>query len=210
MRWIPILLGSISLLAHADADSGGGSKLKSGTFVDTFLTAAVDAIAGPPDETSLQELRSFKHAGIAFQYPAALHVTLEQGDEGSARWKFGRGDFELELDASLGVSHARDYLRAFAGLLADEKANSEWIDDPAVTWCGHEILPSHLRVTLFGDRHDMRAFDLPAPEGETRFVIFEDVLADGRLSKLATAAYATFTKSLQCETKPDAERASQP
>jgi len=195
MRRLPTMFIVFSLSACAGAKD---EEPKRDGAWNTFWTAARDAIAGPPDEKALLERRHFEQAGIAFDYPAPLHVTSDA--DGDPNWTLTYGDFDLDVYAyAQGNIDAADYLGALESVLGTERANVETsVDTAPVMWCGRKITPVRMRLTLFGDRHDFRGYDLPAPAGETRFLIFDDVLVNGKNSSTAEAAFAAVAASLRC------------
>jgi hypothetical protein len=163
-----------------------------------FWQAMRDAVAGAPDASALAERRRFDAAGITFEYPAPLHLTRDP--DGDPNWTLTYGDFDLDVYAYAHASpDSADYLAALESVLGTERAHVETpADGETVTWCGREIKPVRMRLTLFGDRHDFRGYDLPAPAGETRFLIFDDVLENGKLSKTAEATFAAVAATLRC------------
>jgi|GEM_PF-3350279 len=163
---------------------------------NTFWSAARDYAAGPPTAKALGERRHFEQAGIAFDYPAPLRMAV--GNDGD-KWTLTYGDFDLELHAPKVEMGSGDYIGLLADVLDSERARVEALAGMAVTWCGQEIKPVHMRFTMFGDRHDMRGYDMPAPDGEARFIVFDDVLVDGKSSAVSEAAFALLASTIQCK-----------
>lgn len=187
----------LSAAAHAAEATTAEQPQKQSSW-NTFWRAARDAIAGAPDARALAERRRFEAAGISFEYPAPLHLTRDA--DGDPNWTLTYGDFDLDVYAfALEGPDAGDYLGALESVLGTERANVETpADDEPVTWCGREITPVRMRLTLFGDHHDFRGYDLPAPEGETRFLVFDDVLVNGKRSKTAEVTFAAVAATLRC------------
>jgi hypothetical protein len=188
--------GVLSAAAHA-AEPTTAEPQKQSSW-NTFWRAARDAIAGAPDARALSERRRFEAAGISFEYPAPLHLTRDA--DGDPNWTLTYGDFDLDVYAfAQEGTDAGAYLGALESVLGTERANVETpADGESVTWCGRAITPVRMRLTLFGDRHDFRGYDLPAPAGETRFLIFDDVLVNGKRSKTAEVTFAAVAATLRC------------
>ena len=197
-RWAFVVAAGVSVIAHA-AESTAEEPPKQSRW-NIFWQAMRDAVAGAPDASSLAERRRFEGAGITFEYPAPLHLTRDP--DGDQNWTLTYGDFDLDVYAYAHASPgSADYLAALESVLGTERANVETpADGESVTWCGREIKPVRMRLTLLGDRHDFRGYDLPAPEGETRFLIFDDVLEHGKRSQTADATFAAVAATLRCST----------
>lgn len=192
MRRIAMSLVVASLAACARATD---QEPKQDSLWNTFWSAARDYAAGPPDAKALSGRRRFEQAGISFEYPAPLRATVgSDGDD----WTLTYGDFDLELHAPQVEMSADDYVGTLAAVFDNGRAHVEKLDGLPVTWCGHDITPVHVRFTMFGDRHDMRGYDLPAPKGESRFLVFDDVLVDGMSSTVADAAFVIVAATLRC------------
>jgi len=195
-RWTFVVAACVSGIAHA-AESTAEEPPKQSRW-NIFWQAMRDALAGAPDASALAERRRFEAAGITFEYPAPLHLTSDP--DGDPNWTLTYGDFDLDVYAFAHESpNSADYLGALESVLGTERANVETPSDgEPVTWCGRRITPVRMRLTLFGDRHDFRGYDLPAPAGETRFLIFDDVLEHGKRSQIAEATFVAVAATLRC------------
>jgi hypothetical protein len=186
-----------SAAAHA-AEAETAEQAQKQSSWNIFWRAARDAIAGAPAASALTERRRFEAAGISFEYPALLHLTRDA--DGDPNWTLTYGDFDLDVYAfAQEGTDAGAYLGALESVLGTERANVETpADGEPVTWCGRQITPVRMRLTLFGDRHDFRGYDLPAPAGETRFLVFDDVLENGKYSRAAEATFTAVAATLRC------------
>ncbi len=190
-----LLLAGCALAAGCAA--GSGDPVATASAWDTFWNAACDAATGEPSEEDLAPVSHFAQAGIEFDHPSVLR--LRRDEKGYPRWTLSRGDVEVELHAPTSELAADDYLGLLAGVLDSDRAKVERLADvPALALCGRTVTPIRLRLTLFGDRHEMTGIDLPAPDGESRFLVFDDVLDDGQGSRTAAAAFRRVLDSLRC------------
>ena len=186
-----------SAAVHA-AEAETAEQAQKQSSWNIFWRAARDAIAGAPAASALSERRRFEAAGISFEYPAPLHLACDA--DGDPNWTLTYGDFDLDVYAfAQEGTDAGAYLGALESVLGTERAKVETpADGEPVSWCGREITPVRMRLTLFGDRHDFRGYDLPAPAGETRFLIFDDVLVNGKRSQTAEVTFAAVAATLRC------------
>jgi len=163
-------------------------------LAETHVFAARSPDTKNMDEASLRDRAHFEEAGVAFDYPAALRVMRDE--DGHPWWTLTRGDFKLDVYAPphIGVG-ALDVLVERYG---DDRHEVERVRGEPVLWCGREFQPVHIRLTVFGNRREMRGYDLPAPAGETRFLIFDDVLVNGKRSKTAEVTFAAVAATLRC------------
>jgi len=67
-----------------------------------------------------------------------------------------------------------------------------------VEFCGQHVEPVRLQLTLLDDPHEMKGYDLPAPDGEARFLVFDDALENNQPSAVAAATFAAVTATLRC------------
>jgi len=162
----------------------------------TLWNAFWDELAGKPDARALSERRHFNQAGISFDYPAALHV--ERDSKGDL-WRLGYGDFELEVHES---AHAAVSAAALFDGLSEVFGHRAQPGTAAagdvVEFCGQHVEPVRLQLTLLDDPHEMKGYDLPAPDGEARFLVFDDALENNQPSAVAAATFAAVTATLRC------------
>jgi len=143
-------------------------------------------------ETSIPRAH-FEHAGLAFDYPAGMSVSL---DDDAPRWVLTHGDFMLHVGAPSYAAGSENFLSLF--LIGSDNSTLDILADAQVTWCGRKISPIHWRITIERYRHDLKAYDLPSPESEARFLVFDDILVDGRPSPIAEATLAAIAATLRC------------
>ena len=162
--------------------------------------AFVDALRGEPGPKELARTERFSGGGVSFDVPAVLRRQV-QGEERSREWSFSRGSFELELHDVEGRFEVADLL----GTLVDAMGGGPRIKaegpEPGrkVTLCGREVESVRARLQALGDWTVYEGFDLPAPEGRTRWLMFEDEPVKGQPSATARATYAAVLGSLRCE-----------
>lgn len=183
------LAGGALALALAGCDSGG-----------LMLDSAVDELRGPPSAEALKKTAHFEGAGLAFDYPAVLRVREETEDDGGREWNFEYGMYTLEVYAPKHAIAAADYLGAMqeifgGGRSVDARALAE--GEP-VELCGAARTPVTIEVKLMGDWSRLEAFDLPAPPGESRLLIFDDELTTPEGTALGRAARERVLASLSC------------
>lgn len=165
------------------------------------LQAGWEATWGGPSDEALARSEHFEGAGIAFDYPAALRRRESVDEDGDRTWSFEYGMFELELYAPKSPVQAEMYLSALSEMLQGGRR----IDatDPAVgkteTLCGRPLTATTLRIKMMGDWSEQEAFDLPAPEGEARLLMFDDEPVDGKPSKVARATRERVLSTLRCD-----------
>ncbi len=183
---------ALMLLALTACDDGIG-RAAMGAFVDT--------LKGEPDAEELARSEKFDGAGIRFDYPAALRRRESSEDDGGRSWSFEYGLFELEMYAPTSEVRAADYLEMLGSFL--EGGNSLDAEKIAPgrteTLCGHVITATKLRVKVMGDWSEYQAFDLPAPEGQARLLIFDDEPVNGQPSAAAKATWERVLASLECD-----------
>lgn len=197
------LLACAAVLAAGCSD---GSKQQAEPAIEQesmwgiFWAAFSDELAGQPSDDDLKAAARFEQAGIAFEHPALLRVRSDDDVE-TPTWSLSRGDFELELHAPKGDVSADDYI----GLLAEMAGGDDAIDyaekTHPVDWCGRRIEATEVSFELFGDVHVFTGFDLPAPEGESRYLVFDDVLIGGQPSKVFTRTLEMMKTSVTCAEK---------
>lgn len=192
----------ILLLAYgwAATDARFGADVR--MYSSVFVYAMIDEWRGPPDAEDLEATAHFDEAGIAFDYPAVLRRRDETDVAGERTWSFEYGMFSLELHAPQRPLHAE----AMLGVLADFlDVGGRSIDAQApeagrtVSLCGRETVATRTRVKLMGAWSQYEGFDLPAPDGEARMLLFSDEQTGGAASALAQATYARVFDSLRCD-----------
>lgn len=191
MRRQAALAAGVLALAGCDANSGAGIAART----------AWDLVRGDPSAAALAESARFEAAGIAFDYPAVLRLRERIEDDGDRSWSFEHGMFELEL------SERRLPLRAeaFLGLLGDmfeggRRIDAKPLDDGRTeTICGQRLTATRLRIRFAGDWSEMQGFDLPAPPGESRLLIFHDEPGGDHPSAVARATWERVLGSLRCD-----------
>jgi hypothetical protein len=181
----------VSLLPGCDANSGGGIAART----------AWDLLRGEPSAEALAETAHFEGAGIAFDYPAVLRLREVTDDDGERSWSFEHGLFELELSERRVPLRAADFL----GLLGDMFEGGRRVDAKPLdagrteTLCGHRLTATRLRLKLAGDWSELQGFDLPAPPGESRLLIFDDEPGGEHPSAVARATWERVLGSLRCD-----------
>jgi hypothetical protein len=192
----------VAIAAAAPRVRAGDDDVTPQSGWDTFWNAASDELAGPPDARALAKMERFDRSGISFDYPAVLRLRRDRktaDDAGDAHWNLSRGDFELDLHDASDAFSADAYFEMLGSLFDDERGDVEGPEPGIeVTWCGRTIRAVRLRVTMFGDRHEMLGFGLPAPEGRSRVLLFDDVIVDGAGSTTASATFAAVDRSIRC------------
>jgi hypothetical protein len=176
---VPLLL--------AGCDSGG-----------LVWNSAMDELRGPPSTKALSETAHFEGGGLAFDYPAVLRVREEM--DGGRQWKLEYGMYTLEVYAPKYEIAAADYL----GTLQEVLAGGRSIDARPMTrgkpvaLCGAPRTPVRVEIKMMGEWSRREAFDLPAPEGEARLLIFDDELLDPLGTALGRATRERVLGSLRC------------
>jgi hypothetical protein len=171
-----------------------------------FGNAFWDELRGAPDAEDLVASAHFEGAGIAFDYPAVLHLRGGSDDDGDRSWSLEYGMFELEVRAPYYETTAADSL----GVLADLFDGGRSLDaEPPVqgrtlTLCGEEVTSTRIRMKIVGDWSDMEGFDLPAEPGRSRLLIFSDEPVGGEPTPLSRATFERVISTLRCG--PDEER----
>jgi hypothetical protein len=109
--------------------------------------------------------------------------------------------FELQLLAPQGELRGADYLGLLGSLFEGGRSIDAEAPGPGrtETICGHRITATRLRIKLMGDWSEQQAFDLPAPPGESRVLIFDDEPVDGKPSAVAAATWERVLGSLRCD-----------
>lgn len=193
MRRGRLALPAVALLALA----GCGRNSSGGIFFHT----AWDLLWGEPDAEALAPSRRFAEAGIAFDYPALLRRREETDDDGSRSWSLEHGMFELELSARRDGVTAEDLLGTLGGMF--EGGRSLDAEGPmpgrVATLCGQRLTALRLRLKIAGDWSELEGFDLPAPAGESRLLLFDDEPVGDRPSAVARATYERVLGSLRCD-----------
>ena len=179
----------------SDRDEGEAAPRSAwGTFIGAFS----DELRGAPSAESLKKTRRFDQAGVAFDYPAVLRLTVDTDSYPS--WTLTHGDLDLEVHAPDSDFASRDYLVSLADAFDSEGAPSEGPESGVtVIWCGASITAVRVRLSILGDRHELLGFDLPGAVDGNRFVIFDDMLVDGRWSNTAQAAFEELSNSIRCD-----------
>ena len=181
------------------------------------LQAGLEAVWGEPSAESLARSEHFEGAGIAFDYPAALRRRESVDEDGDRSWSFEYGMFELEVMAQNTPIGAQLYLDALSAMFQGGRR----IDatDPRAgrteSLCGQRLTATTLRVKLMDDWSELEAFDLPAPEGEARLLVFDDEPLHGKPSAVARATRERVLATLRCDpafpaatTAPDSDPAT--
>jgi hypothetical protein len=181
----------VSVLGGCDANSGAGIASRT----------AWDLLRGDPSEEALAQSARFEGGGIAFDYPGVLRLRESTDEDGDRSWSLEHGMFELE------VSARKDELRAadFLGVLGDMFAGGRSIDSKPLdagrteVLCGHRMTATRLRMKVAGDWSELQGFDLPAPPGEARMLIFDDEPGGANPSAVARATWERVLGSLRCD-----------
>jgi hypothetical protein len=165
------------------------------------LRAGWEAVWGGPSEEALARSERFEGAGLAFDYPAALHRRESVDEDGDRTWSFEYGMFELEVYAPTSPIDSALYLSALSDMFQGGRRMDA--TDPASgrteSLCGQRLTATTLRIKLMDDWSELEAFDLPAPEGEARLLIFDDEPVDGRPSSVARATRERVLATLRCD-----------
>lgn len=190
MRFLSIVV-LIPLLAGCE--SGGTGSI--------FWHTVWDLLRGEPSEQALARSARFDEAGIAFDYPAVLRRRESIDEDGDRRWSLEYGMFELEMGAYRNDVRVADFLGLLGDMFAGGKRiDSEPLSDGAtLTLCGSPVTATRLRLKLAGDWSELDGFDLPAPPGESRMLIFDDEPVAGKPSAIARATWKRVTASLHCD-----------
>jgi hypothetical protein len=180
------------------ACGGGDDKIERRSMFDTLTGAFSDELRGAPSAAALREIARFEQSGVAFDHPALLRVRVDENEYPS--WSLTRGDFELELHAPGSGFDATDYLDALAGAMpADPRPSAELARMRKVNWCGEEIEAVVRYVSFIGDVHELIGYDLPDGRSGTRFLVFDDLPADGHRSAVDRAAFDALAGSIRCD-----------
>jgi hypothetical protein len=186
-----LLVLALLALAGCERNSSGG----------IFLHTAWDLLWGEPDAEALAPSRRFDEAGIAFDYPALLRRREETDDDGSRSWSLEHGMFELQLEARPDALSAADLLGTLGGMF--EGGRSLDAEGPmpgrVASMCGQRLTALRLRLKIAGDWSELEGFDLPAPAGESRLLLFDDEPVGDRPSAVARATYERVLGSLRCD-----------
>jgi hypothetical protein len=165
------------------------------------LQAGWEATWGGPSDEALAQSEHFEGAGIAFDYPAVLRRRESVDEDGDRTWSFEYGMFELELYAPNTPVSSALYLSALSEMFQGGRR----IDatDPAAgrteSLCGQSLTATTLRIKMMGDWSEQEAFDLPAPAGEARLLMFDDEPVGGKPSKVARATRERVLSTLRCD-----------
>lgn len=167
-----------------------------GQYGDMFWNSMADTLRGPPNAQQLARTTHFERSGIAFDYPAVLRLREARHAGGNVEWNLEYGSYSASV-------HATDYEMTaadFVGLLA---AMGERLDDsdmPPMTaaLCGAAREPATAYVRLLGDPTRIEGYDLPAPSGQSRLLLFQDESVQGHPSTLAVATRERVLASLRC------------
>lgn len=162
--------------------------------------SAVDELRGPPSEVALRQSARFVGGGLSFDYPAVLRLRPDFDPDGDRSWKLEYGMFTLEVRALRSPLSADDLLGTFESTFAGGDsfhAEARSSGEP-IMLCGQPRTPVTLRLRMMGDWSRMTAIDLPAPEGESRMLVFDDELVAGEPSALGQATFDRVTRSLAC------------
>lgn len=182
-------VASMAFVLALGACDGGG----------VMWNSAMDELRGAPSAARLSESAHFAQDGIAFDYPAVLRLREETDDDGR-EWNFEYGLYTLELYAPRHAITAEAYLGALGEVLGGGRS----IDARAleagtpVTLCGAPRTPWRIDVKLMGDWSRLEAFDLPAPRGESRLLIFDDELPTPAGTPLGRATRERVLATLAC------------
>ena len=188
--WIVVAVLATGL-AGCDANSSAGIVTRT----------AWDLLWGDPSAEALAENAHFEGGGIAFDYPAVLRLRKKTDEDGDRSWSFEHGMFELEVSARQDDLRVADFL----GLLGEMFAGGRSIDSKPIdagrteTLCGHRLTATRLRMKMAGDWSELQGFDLPAPAGESRFLIFDDEPGGNHPSAVARATWERVIASLRCD-----------
>ncbi len=198
----PFALCMLLTLVGCGGDNEDAEVEESGAW-DTFIGAMSDEIRGEPSAAAFREVRRFSKANVSFNHPELLRVRVDMDEYPS--WEFSRGEFELELHAPDFPYSSETYLDALVVAFGpDESAEGASEAPLKVEWCGTSITGVVRHMNMFGDHHRYQGFDLPATEDGSRFLIFGDMLQNGRWSTTAQATFDAVSASIQCE-KPTVE-----
>jgi hypothetical protein len=184
-------LGLATMLAACDRNGGAA------IMVDT----AADLLRGEPDAEELARNLRFEEAGISFDYPAVLRRRESTDADGARRWSLEYGMFELALHADPERLRSQDYL----GVLAESFAGGDRLDAEgpgagrSALLCGQRLTAVRIRLKIGGDWSELQGFDLPAPSGGARMLVFDDEPVDSRPSAVAAATWERVLGSLRCD-----------
>lgn len=201
----PAILASCVALALAGCGGGESNDAAKSTespgAAHIMWHTFVDVLGGEPDAEELAPRADFEAAGIGFQHPSLLRRSHEQQEDGNRSWSFEHGMFELQLYAPKFALRGEDYLAMLGGIFEGGRTMDAEAPGPGrtETLCGHRITATRLRIKIMGDWSEQQAFDLPAPDGESRLLIFDDEPVDGRPSAVAAATWTAVLDSLRCD-----------
>lgn len=198
----PAMACAVLALACAGCGPHGGTgSTGDRTAMSVFWNAFWDELRGEPGAEALASSATFHGAGIRFDYPAVLRRSHERHEDGRRSWSFERGMFELQLVASPQPMSGADLLGMLGYVLDGGKTMQAGAleDGPSAWLCGHQITSSRLRLRILGDWSEQHAFDLPAPPGESRLLLFDDELVNDRGSAVGSATWERVLGSLQCD-----------
>ena len=191
--WVLGLLCLTACSSGQDADVAEDSSL-----MRTFFAAMFDEMRGPPTTAALSEFARFSQAGVHFNYPKPLRLSVDH--EHYTTWALERGDFELELHAPDADIPAEGYLDSLVGILADKSQSIEGpLPGRSVRWCGQEITGSLYRFEFLGDPRFYEGFELPPGNVGPRFLIFDDITRNGAWTETAIATFAAVDASIKCD-----------
>lgn len=191
MRRVLVVALLATTLAGCDANSGAGISART----------AWDLLRGDPSEEALAPSSRFEGAGIAFDYPSVLRLREVVDEDGDRSWSFEHGMFELELSERKVPLRAADFLGLLGGMFEGGRSIDAKPLDAGRTEiiCGHTLTAARLRLKLAGDWSELQGFDLPAPEGESRMLVFDDEPGGEHPSAVARATWQRVIGSLRCD-----------
>jgi hypothetical protein len=161
-----------------------------------FWHSAADELRGPPSADALAQTARFEHGGIAFDYPAVMRLREDREDDGDIEWNLEYGMYTASIYAPKFEVTAAGYLGLLASL-------GEALDDPKlhpepVELCGARREAAVEYVQLIGSPTRLEGFDLPAPPGESRLLLFSDEPVAGEPTALARATRERVLATLRC------------
>lgn len=193
-RWWMAGLGLLAACSSGqDGNAAGDASLPR-----TFFGAMFDEMRGPPGADALAEHVRFSQAGIHFDYPKPLRLSVDR--DHYTTWALERGDFELELHVPDSDIHAEDYLDGLVEILANKDHPVEGpLQGRTVRWCGQETTGRLYRFEFLGDPRIYEGFELPATRAGTRFLIFDDIPRNGDWTDTGKATFASVDASIECD-----------